>query len=421
MGNTALNRAAIAFCLVLFVASAHAADIHAASCLRDDVQAAINAASTGDRVLVPAGNCTWTLGVTIDGKNIILQGAGKTQTVITQDFTGTAVSLRFTASRLTQFGFLMLQGARIVDSRGGGFRIDNNIFDNISGVGKVAVHVQGSAETGPVGLIDNNEFFECRTLILGDLSALAHGRWVEPSAIGTGNAVFIEDNVFNRSTGNAVDTNYGGRYVFRHNTILLKSYAEVHSLQGNHRATRSWEIYENTFHASTSLFTAMFLRGGTGVAFNNTITGSYGTPPMRMDNVRSFSRPTGPGGCDGTSPWDGNLGGAESPGWPCRDQIGRGRDEFLWTTATPFPPQTSEPAYFWGNTFQGNPINPGVVSCSNNTVVQGGPCAHIQLGRDFFLQPRPGYTPFPYPHPMRSEDFPPPPSPPAALQGTVRQ
>jgi hypothetical protein len=48
----------------------------AASCNTSDVQAAINSAAEGDTVNIPAGTCTWTSGVTISGKGIIVQGAG---------------------------------------------------------------------------------------------------------------------------------------------------------------------------------------------------------------------------------------------------------------------------------------------------------------------------------------------------------
>jgi hypothetical protein len=48
----------------------------AASCNSTDVQAAINSAAEGDTVLIPAGSCSWTSGVNISGKGIVLQGAG---------------------------------------------------------------------------------------------------------------------------------------------------------------------------------------------------------------------------------------------------------------------------------------------------------------------------------------------------------
>jgi hypothetical protein len=52
------------------------AQVNAASCNTSDVQSAINAATEGQTVTIPAGTCTWTNGVTIAGKGIIVNGAG---------------------------------------------------------------------------------------------------------------------------------------------------------------------------------------------------------------------------------------------------------------------------------------------------------------------------------------------------------
>jgi hypothetical protein len=55
--------------------------IYATSCSNTDVQAAIDMANSGDTVLVPAGNATWTGQLEIR-KGIILLGAGIGQTII---------------------------------------------------------------------------------------------------------------------------------------------------------------------------------------------------------------------------------------------------------------------------------------------------------------------------------------------------
>jgi hypothetical protein len=60
----------------LFGATMHAATHAAATCNTSDVQAAINSASEGDTVIIPAGTCTWTSGVTISGKGIAVTGQG---------------------------------------------------------------------------------------------------------------------------------------------------------------------------------------------------------------------------------------------------------------------------------------------------------------------------------------------------------
>ena len=57
-------------------APAYAATYTAASCSTSDVQAAINSAAGGDTVIIPAGSCAWTSGVTISGKGITVTGQG---------------------------------------------------------------------------------------------------------------------------------------------------------------------------------------------------------------------------------------------------------------------------------------------------------------------------------------------------------
>lgn len=64
------------FGLLLYPFTATKAQVVAAGCNTAQVQQAINSATQGQTVTIPAGNCTWTSGVTIAGKGITLQGAG---------------------------------------------------------------------------------------------------------------------------------------------------------------------------------------------------------------------------------------------------------------------------------------------------------------------------------------------------------
>lgn len=387
-----------------------AGSVTATSCNQVDVQAAVSKAVTGNRVIVPAGSCTWASPINIAGKNLILQGAGKTATLIST--TRTAVNLATTSSRVTEFSFTLTapNEGPIIRADGQQFRVDNNRLHCGAAIGFVpngvysaGVHSPGAATAAiphPRGVIDSNEFIGCRVLVAGDLWLLAHAIWAEPSGLGTDNAVFVEDNTFdgwNRLLNNVVDSNYGGRYVFRYNHGTNLNHGPItHSVQGNHRASRSFEMYHNTLSTNAAVFTSIWPRGGSGVIFNNTITGPY-TFPIAFDNVRSVS----PGGCNGSSPWDGNAN-PPGNGWPCRDQMGRGKDLSLWTTASPYPKQESEPVYLWGNTHNGAPAKVTVINCAS-TIVAGGSCAHLQTGRDFIEgTPKPGYTPFTYPHPLRS-------------------
>src|SRR5262249_35179905 len=62
--------------------TALAATITAATCGSADVAKALNSASEGDTVAIPAGQCTWTANVSTS-KRLTIQGAGPGQTIIT--------------------------------------------------------------------------------------------------------------------------------------------------------------------------------------------------------------------------------------------------------------------------------------------------------------------------------------------------
>jgi len=387
----------IALLCGLFIgAPAHAVTIVALSCLREDVQAAIDAAMPGDTVAVPPGNSVWTAAVSIPtSTKIMLMGAGINGTKITMNPAGTAVHLNHSESRLT--GFRFNNGTAMVD--GDGWRVDHCMFYADSFM--VGVWARGVREDRHAkGLVDNCIFHNTRVLVYGWAGLLAHYQWAEPLELGTNNAVFIEDCEFTLTQfGNVVDANYGGRYVFRYNSVT-DAYLEAHSIQNSTRATRSWEIYGNVINqVLRDMWVPMFLRGGTGVVFDNTVTGTWSNPCIALDLRRAFDeRVSGPpaGLCDGTSPWDGNTEPIEvHRGWPGRDQIGRGQDQWLWTTGDPYPPQTSDPAYFWNNKLGTNDLVPSVVNDCETW---------IQEGRDYFVGiPRPGYTPYTYPHPLIQE------------------
>jgi hypothetical protein len=187
--------------------------------------------------------------------------------------------------------------------------------------------------------------------------------------------IYIEDNTFHKSTdSNIIDASaYTGAYVARYNTVTGTTQFQAHSFQDtDNRGAKAWEIYGNSFTASAPTWTAAFIRSGTGFIFNNAISNySYA---VVFDNVRSFSSIAIAGQCNGSSPWDGNI---NANGWPCRDQIGRGKDVTLWTDANPYPDQVSQPAYIWSNIKSGLNVP---VYVHNDTE------AWIQSNRDYYEQ-----------------------------------
>jgi hypothetical protein len=247
--------------------------------------------------------------------------------------------------------------------------IDHNIFD-LSRWGKLGV-IGWHAEWG------NQKF--------GD------GSWAAPSDLGSGRAVYIEDNVFRSPTRIAAHGGYGGeRVVIRYNRLENAIIAN-HGTEstGRNRGGRVYEVYGNTFVMTESTHVVVGMRSGVGVVFNNTVTG----PAQNVASIRNFRSETAYapwGKCDGTSEWDGN----QQAGYPCLDQPGRGQSDLI-TGGTPtplrWPNQRSEPTYAWNNTLNGH----------LGKMVSETP-SHIVEGRDFFNSPMPGYQPFQYPHPLVS-------------------
>ena len=381
------------FAILLVSTSASASTRTAASCQLSAVQAMVDAAVSGDVVVVPAGTCTWSSNVEIPaGKHITLKGAGAGVTTIRR--TGRAVNIVLSNSRLT--GFTFVCAFVLVD--GDAFRIDHNEFT----CSEFLVGVRSFTErktTSAKGLIDHNEFHNMSIRIDGFADSfnrlLGTTHWSDPLALGTDDAVYIEDNTHTFTVhGNAVDCQTSGRYVFRHN-VVTDTTMEAHSSQGG-RACRKWEIYNNTLKGVNRSMPSFFLRGGTGVVFDNVFLGSWNSKNGRVDNVRSFESRGNLGKCDGSSPFDGNA--ANQRGFPCRDQIGRGQDSSPINNNTAWPTQTIDPAYFWNNTWNGEL---GGVFVANN-----GSELHIKADRDFFVNkgPKPGYTPFRYPHPLSQQD-----------------
>jgi hypothetical protein len=361
------------------------------------VQAAVDSAKSGDIIRIPVGQSKWLYRLEIpDDKKITLRGSGLITTTISSDslVPGSLINMSSSGSRITQMGFKLANdnGSGIL-VRGTGWRIDHCRFENLIEQTIEGVHARGNSwdDGSPVGLVDHCEFYNIRVIVTGDASLMANSIWAQPLGLGTNNAMFVEDCLFDFTKfGNAIDANYGGRYVFRYN-IVNDAYIEAHSLQGTHRATRSWEIYNNSINqVERSMWAPFFLRGGTGIVFNNTLTGSWSSGPrIVVDNRRSFEDLGDGGLCDGTSPWDGNE---DSTGYPARDQIGRSTDQWLWTDVNPYPPQELDPFYQWNNQHESELIE---VYVHNNCGI------HIKENRDFYNSvEKPDYNPYTYPHPL---------------------
>jgi hypothetical protein len=188
---------------------------------------------------------------------------------------------------------------------------------------------------------------------------VVYGGGVWPAlSLGTEKAVYVEDNYFEGNRHN-IASNNGSVYVFRYNKVVgtdaAKDYAmtDAHGRSSSPRGSRSFEIYNNAYSTRLSSGlqrSAVGIRGGDGVIFNNTAPASISRTVELM--VEGFGCGTYPG------------------------------------------PDQSRSVYIWNNS--ANPQN----GYTTNGIANTCP-ASLGLNRDYFLSPKPGYTPYTYPHPLR--------------------
>jgi hypothetical protein len=368
-----------------------------------DVKACYDLASVGDTINVIAGNgtATWTTALQIN-KNIRIIGPGAANLRLTWTSTN-LFQANNVAFQISGFEFYTTTHQEAVTIfRGTGWRVDHIKYNNtdIANVGQFVSTYANDASSGffgnVYGVVDSNAIVNGKVQTANGNSGFSSaGRiWYDALNLGTNEAVYVEDNVItlapNRAS-NCIDSNRGGKYVFRYNSVTENT-TQAHSLQAaNERGTRKWEIYGNTFNSlDSATWVATYQRGGTGVIFGNDYTSvvNYNYPIM-FDNVRStiaYSDPdnsTGNGACDGNSMQDGNT---DSYGYPCRDQIGRSTDITLWTNPAvlPGPAQALVPVYLWSNYRAGSAVAAYVDSNS----IGGGIPNHspdvIKPDRDYY-------------------------------------
>jgi len=362
--------------------------IYAKSGYPADLQAAINGAHTGDTVSVPAGRFSF-VGSVIAPDGIYIRGAGRDSTYLikgdnTSNFMimvyGTTGGAPFKFSDITMQGRLdALQGSNrttaVTTVTDGGlyikgaarnFQIFNARFTKFLRAG---IEFQGDAGSSSnwgeqTGVIYRNEFIDNWYINFGYGVAVDGSvkSWNRAITLGTGNAVFVEDNFFDRNRHCVTATN-GANYVARYNTVkdnYQDAYAfDAHGLSPAWpRGTRSVEIYGNTVNNSINRFAAAGIRGGSGVIWGNAWNGVSQGVVLYLENPPS-SQPL--------------------KTYPALDQIGNPDD-----------------LYIWGNVASAAQIY------LNPTSNPYGINYWLTLGRDYFTTSKPGYKPYSYPHPLRA-------------------
>lgn len=430
-----------------------AADQTAKSCNASDVQAAVDAAAPGEIVNVPACTTTWASAVTID-KGITLRGQGEKATVIQGSGRVLDVDLAaMGAFRLTGFGFGGGGSAGeliAINGRFASLRVDHVAFTNpTTRAFIIGYRTWPKSLPGIIGLFDHVTYTSAQAMPF-ILYYGSDASWNAPDDYGTANALYVEDSTFHWDTpgpvSHVVDGEHGARYVVRHSKIengQIQQHDTGSTQQA--RSTRKVEVYSNEFACTLSDcgWIAIGLRGGTGVIWDNVISTNYqNAASTQIYRVTATGSDPWPNRCDATpdricstfyshcsggdhrtcfdssdcpsiGPCVGSCtqssecpagstcvqmdGQADSSGWPCRDQTGRGQDDPNTRV------QASSPLYWWNNrTPTSSPLGVSVATANLPYIKEGRDfCSHDTTSACGTAKPW-TYTPLAYPHPLAS-------------------
>jgi len=391
------------------------------------VQALANQCLDGDTITLPTGTFTWSTTVTIS-KGITLQGAGSDLTIIGRSGTAPLIQIQNLPSdlpvRVTGIRFNAPVGENgdlttiyVTGTYGGTWgytqiRIDNCYF--YGGERNIFFRYRAS------GVVDHCTFQDVviATEVYGD-DDYAWARAGAPQFGTADTTVFFEDNYFIADSAITYfdtlgDTFTGGRFTWRYNTFDLSAFSAwnfgslitAHGNQAYWAGINDWnrggimcEFYDNTVHLN-QVYRVLWFRGGRNLVANNTFTTTAGG----IGAMVSFSE---------EEPTSAGFFPLRTTGWDAEDQVNN--------------------TFIWGNTVNGAPQDPSMISCWDNAS-----SIFIQLGRDYWLEPpsentvtsypQPGppslpdypvpynpavtsWTPYVYPHPLVSGDPTPTPTP----------
>lgn len=418
------------FSVLIFAKPAHAQTINATSCGAADVQSAINKATAGGTINIPAGSCSWAGSTVTLSKAITMNGAGQTLThidlgtvanvfVITKQVGG--------VTRIQNINFTMTNSKP--DPKGvvvngpwpsGQSVIFYNVTLTMNNADFITIH-------SPGGVIFSHLTFNAKqwsdTLLQSkDSSTTGLLSWSTADSMGTRDTTgymntYLEDSIFNGGT--MTDCDDACRIVVRHNTGHDSTGFNSHGDDSSPLGMRHFEIYNNSFlfdvacnGASNTDISNMnqwiWLRGGTGVIYSNKFdrlqSQCWGTKPIVRLSIRGAEDDRPQGTCANTH-------------YPATHQLGQSNNGVADFT---------DPIYFWNNTQNQGADNNGFSISANGGWNWGNPCGFVwgtfwQWDRDGIdgtlatsssdtgstqeiYQPastaKPGYTAYAYPHPL---------------------
>lgn len=374
------------------------ATIAASSASTADVQAACDAAASGDTVTIPNGTVTWTSGVSTT-KQLIIRALNYTPTPAGTEGSG-ATSRNVTITNNSSAALFTLQTSSTYHVGLGGIRFNEGTGTggmlSISGSGTkvplifdcyfenksrhwpdervITITCRGGVMWNCImqGTFDPNTVGEGSCLL--DIGGTAGvNTWTSPSSLGALDTngdinFYLEDTTVN-NCGNMPDIDNHGRYVARH-FIYDGTWGETHgftSLDGG----RQFEFYDGVFKCTADPRNMsgryFWCRMGHGVFTGLEVQNA--ADPSDYGNISLL-----------------NIGDTTSPGtYLMPKQPGCGHNGTAYV---------SDPIYVWSN-IGARAYTWGLNGTWGDIVVQD---------RDVFVNngAKPGYSKYTYPHPLRS-------------------
>jgi hypothetical protein len=392
------------------------------------VQSAISKAQPGDTVLIPNGTYHWASQVTVN-KFVHLQGASIGGVTLIDDISSGGVMVVVNSSPA---GNTSISNLVIIPGAVNGASNQSYGLGVYAGGQPVLLHdcTFYTTQSNPYnydvqwgmngGVIWNCTFDSLGNYIAGiEFQQQNDTDWKNPSTVGTldTNGVrntYVEDCTFKTAYISCSDMGDDARVVYRHCTFF-NSTLYCHGQDTSPWGARQWEVYNNTFtwtgsgsgsktvNGHTYSWTYPLnqqcwfsVRGGTGVFWGNAIDSILWKHEVIQLNVFSINRASNDIPCQTQYPAARQVG----QGW-----IGAGGYAYA-NASIDGTGYTTDPICVWGNTGSGVASGEAVVGlnqyapddCGNGQLIEN----YVQQGRDYLFSAKANYTPYPYPHPLRS-------------------
>lgn len=377
---------------------------------RDSVQAYIGKIAEGDTITLKAGSYTWSSPVNINGKGLTLRGIDSSKVKITTATNNFMINVTEARSQSIYITDLSINKG----SYGASFIYinDNNGKPVVIGRCRFTWYPNASGSNNIMVYFDTRKglvydcFFDLggwsydvqviQALKCKNLNDSASWRTADTMGDkdidGEGN-LYVEDCTFRDFHQGAFDWDDNSRTVTRY-CDFYDCASGGHGFCTSPYGARHWEFYNNRYFYDSdqsdypslrypdNINPFIWNRGGTGVIFNNTFQNitsqAWGNKPEILFSVFAINRNCGQIPC--------------CTNYPCERQIGQGYDGSKYFT---------DPVYLWNNqgtfTIAVGGYNPD--ECGNGQKISD----YLQVNRDYYNNtPKPGYQPFTYPHPLRT-------------------